>query len=369
MKKFILNLIFILFNSSLLAQVSNTGLLDTTNGTALDKLIISGYIDTYFGVTNAKTIENNIPYFVNMQRNNELNVNLAFIDLRYRTDNFRARFIPGFGTYVNANYTNENGTLKNIIESSVGFKLFKNKNIWADVGVLGSPYTNESAISKDHLMYTRSFAPEYVPYYLSGIKFTIPLNQKFMAYLYLLNGWQIIQDNNAKKSLGTQLEYRPNQYHLFNWNTYIGNEQSTLNPNFTMRYFTDLYWIYSKNNWAATSCIYIGNQLTNENTTSKNNIWWQANLIGKYAFNSKYSLSGRVEYFKDPNNIHVISTNLIPGFSSFSGGLCFNYNINKNSVFRVEARQFWTEENHYLSSIGNPDNKMTWIISNITAYF
>lgn len=114
-----------------------------------------------------------------MQRNNELNVNLAFIDLRYRTDNFRARLIPGFGSYVNANYTNENGTLKNIIESSVGFKLFKNKNIWADVGILGSPYTNESAISKDHLMYTRSFAPEYVPYYLSGVKFTVPLYQKF----------------------------------------------------------------------------------------------------------------------------------------------------------------------------------------------
>jgi hypothetical protein len=369
MKKLFIYINFLLLSHPVWTQVSNTGLLDTASGTALDKLIISGYIDTYYGVTNSKTENNNIPYFITMQRNNELNVNLAFIDLRYRTNNFRARFIPGFGTYVNANYSNENGTLKNIIESSIGFKLFKNKDIWIDAGVLGSPYTNESVISKDHLMYTRSFAPEYVPYYLSGIKLTVPLNQKFMAYLYLLNGWQVIQDNNSKKSLGTQLEYRPNQYHLFNWNTYIGNEQSHSAVHFKMRYFTDVYWIYAKNKWAATSCLYVGNQVTNENNSSKNNIWWQANLIGKYAFNSSYSLSGRIEYFKDPNNIHIISTNLIPGFSSFSGGLCFNYNVNKNAVFRLEARQFWAENNHYLSKIGNPDNKMTWIISNITAYF
>ncbi|NJN00112.1 MAG: outer membrane beta-barrel protein, partial [Phormidesmis sp. RL_2_1] len=53
-------------------------------------------------------------------------------------------------------------------------QLFKNKQIWLDAGVFGSPYTNESAISKDHLMYTRSFAPEYVPYYLAGVKLSVP---------------------------------------------------------------------------------------------------------------------------------------------------------------------------------------------------
>ncbi|MBL0083634.1 MAG: outer membrane beta-barrel protein [Saprospiraceae bacterium] len=90
-------------------------------------------------------------------------------------------------------------------------------------------YTNESAISKDHLMYTRSLAPEYVPTIFSGVKLTMPISAKVTAYLYLLNGWQQIKDNNVNLAFGSQLEYRPDDQNLINWNTYIGDESSPSN--------------------------------------------------------------------------------------------------------------------------------------------
>jgi hypothetical protein len=273
----------LLFSIDLKAQVTNTGLVDTSGGVKINKLAIGGYLDAYYGISSEKNGSNTVPYFVNMSRNNELNINLAYVDIRYTDSNFRVRFVPGFGTYMNANYANEQGTLKHIVEGSVGFRLSKKRNIWLDAGVLGSPYTNESAVSKDHLMYTRSIAPEYVPYYLSGVKLSFPLSKKTIAYLYLLNGWQQIIDQNDSKSIGTQVEYRPTDKLLINWNTYIGDERSSITPNYRLRFFSDVYAIFTPNEkWMYTSCVYVGNQRVASLNETKNQTWWQANVIGKY---------------------------------------------------------------------------------------
>ena len=203
---------------------------------------------------------------------------------------------------MNANYQQEKGSLKNLVEASVGYRIFKEKDIWIDYGVLGSPYTNESAISRDHLMYTRSLAPEYVPYYLSGAKISLPLSEKFTAYLYLINGWQQIQDQNRGKSIGTQLEFRPDSKNLINWNTYLGDERSATRPNDRLRAFSDVYWIHkSGKNWEFTSCFYGGFQNNLFQSFKSEVFWWQANFIARYSFTEKISLSGRWEYFSDPN--------------------------------------------------------------------
>lgn len=159
------------------AQVVNTATMDTLESTILGHVGIGGYIDTYYSYNFNKPASGNTSYLVASARPNEVSINLAYVDLRYRSERVRARFVPGFGTYMNANYATEPATLAHIVEGYVGVKLFKNSALWLDMGVLGSPYTNESAVSKDHLMYTRSLAPEYVPYYLTGIKASIPFRR------------------------------------------------------------------------------------------------------------------------------------------------------------------------------------------------
>jgi len=145
-----LSLLFILISLVSRGQIVNTATMDTLETTVIGRLAVGGYMDTYYGYNFSRPASGANPYFVTSNRHDELNINLAYIDLRYRSTNFRARFVPGFGTYVNANYVNETGTLKNIIEATVGLRLSARRNIWVDVGVMGSPYTNESAISKDH---------------------------------------------------------------------------------------------------------------------------------------------------------------------------------------------------------------------------
>ncbi len=366
---FCLVIMVLLSRQNASAQVVNTGLMDTSNFDYQGKVTVGGYVDTYYGYNFNKPSTGENPYFVSMARHNEFNINLAFVDVKYSSSRLRARFVPGFGTYINANYASEPGALKNIVEANVGVKLFNNKNIWLDAGVLGSPYTNESAISKDHLMYTRSFAPEYVPYYLSGIKLTVPLNEKFNGYVYLINGWQQIQDQNKGKSVGTQLEYRPNNFWLLNWNTYVGDERSASAPQNRTRYFSDVYFIYTKGKLSATGSLYSGiQQVMLTSGSTENRKWFNANLIGRYSFSDKVSLSGRVEYFNDPKSVQIAPITSINGFSSYSSGLCLNLHLASNIMARFEGRTFFSTKDVYLRD-NNPVKTSNLLISNLTIWF
>jgi hypothetical protein len=309
-------ILLLFITSKALGQVANSGMVNVYDTLEKGKVTVGGLVDVYYGYDLSNPINADRPYAISSGRHNEVNINLAYADFRYINDFVRAHFVPGFGTYVNTNYAGEKGTLKNLIEANVGVRLSKKKDIWVDAGVLPSPYTNESAISKDHLMYTRSFAPEYVPYYLSGVKLSLPLSSKFKSYWYLLNGWQTIQDNNKNLSLGTQIEYRPGNKWLFNWDTYVGDESSVINPSFRTRYFTDLYMIYNPDGkWSATACAYLGYQ-EKKDTLNKQSFsqWWQVNAIMQYRFNKKASLAFRAEYFDDEGSVQIAANNKINGF-------------------------------------------------------
>ena len=346
-------------------QVVNTATMDTTGFAYKGKVTVEGYIDAYYAYNFNKPAGKDQPYFVSMARDREVNINLAYIDVKYSTSRLRARFVPGFGTYINANYAGENGSLKNIVEGSVGIRISPKKNIWIDAGVFGSPYTNESAISKDHLAYTRSFAPEYVPYYLTGVKLTVPLSHKVNAYFYLLNGWQQIQDQNDKMSMGTQLEYRPTDNLLLNWNTYVGDERSASDTTIATRYFTDVYMIYSKGRFSATSCVYAGAQ---KQSGSGTGYWWQANFIARYNLTEKLSVTGRIEHFSDPSSVQVVAINGEKGFRTSSSSLGLNYKLAENVLLRMEGRTFFSDQAVYSRNDAFVKDSNT-VTSNITIWF
>jgi opacity protein-like surface antigen len=346
------------------AQVANTSVMDTTDFRYQGKVTVEGYLDLYYAYDFNKPEKNIRPYFVSMNRHNEVSLNVAFIDLKYSSARLRARFVPAFGSYMNSNYALEEGTFKNIVEASAGVKISKQKNIWIDAGIFGSPYTNESAISKDHLTYTRSFAPEYVPYYLAGIKLSLPLSDKVNAYLYLLNGWQQINDQNKNKSVGTQLEYRPSEHWLINWNTYAGKESSASDTTIGMRVFSDVYFIYSKNKWSSTFCVYGGSQEQKERTAT----WWQANIIARYQFADKFFLSGRLEYFNDVHAVQIVPITSSESFNSFGVSMGVDYKLAENILIRLEGRTFASTKDVYLRNNVEVSNS-SLLTSNITIWF
>lgn len=379
--KFIAISVIASYSASLNAQVSNTGFIDTTGSEHLGKISIGGYVDAYYGHFRGSTMgTGQVPYFVSSAANNEMSINLAFIDLRFQDEKTRARFVPGFGTYMNSNYAAEPGSLKNIVEASVGFKITRKKNIWLDLGVIGSSITNESPVSKDHLMYTRSFSSENTPYYQSGARLSIQATPKLKLALYGLNGWQQIRDMNNFKSGALQMEWTINKNHLLNWDVYGGDERSPSKPLDRMRWFTDLYWIGNVDEkWKFTSCIFFGIQQrrylspgpqTNLGAVYSYQQFWNANFIANRKLSKEFSLSGRAEWFNDPET--VLLGNMIrsgSGFSGGSGGLCLNFKPGDKIMLRAEWRHLYSPENAFTGTSGNATKQANWFTTSAALWF
>lgn len=329
-----------------------------------------GYVDTYFGFDFNKPKDANRPYFVSSARHTEFNINLAYLSLKFNSPRARATFTPGFGTYMNANYSMERSTLQNLLEANVGIKLLKDKDLWLDVGVMPSPYSTESAISFDQLMYSRSIGSENVPYYLTGGRLSFPLGKKVNLSLYLLNDWQVIQDENLPLAFGTQLEYKLSSHLSLYWNTYIGNETSVNNPTYEERYFSDFYANWNPiPRFTFTASLYGGIQNLLDSTEKNNGNWWQVNIQGRFQFLPQHSLAARLEYFDDPKEILVRTITGVDGFNVSSASICYTWTVIKQVLFRVEARQFLSSHYIYFDPHDHFSNNDFLLISSLTAKF
>jgi len=343
---------------------------DSSLKAALKKrnLTLEGYVDVYYSYAASHPAGGTRPYVVNYSRDNEINLDLAYLSLKYTSDRIRAAFTPGFGTYMNANYADERQTLENILEAYVGIRLFKDKNIWLDGGVFSSPYTNETVYSFDQLTYTRSLGAENTPYYLTGAKLTVPLGPLWTIYLYLLNGWQVIQSQHDPLDGGSQLEYKPNDKWDVNWNTYIGNESSTTNPNYKRRFFLDGYITYTSSaKWAFTADAYSGWQQQVEEGLTKTRNWWNVNFCARYTFAPNNSISARVEHYDDPYEILEKAVTNATSFKLSSASLGYNLSVTDDAMIRVEARYFKSPSGIYPLRNQTDADQDLWLTVGLTA--
>jgi len=336
-----------------------------------NKVEIGAFLDVYYQYQFNQPKSGDVPYFVSSNRHNEMSVNLAYLDIKYTEDRMRMHFIPGFGGYMDANYAAETGSFKHFVEANIGVKPFRQKNIWIDAGVLPSPFSTETAISKDQPMYTRSLAPEYVPYYLSGVKLTVPIKKDLTTYWYIVNGWQNIRDNNQQKSIVGQFEFVPNNNHTFIGNVYVGQEQFDLHPDWRIRTFYDLQWTCKINKaLTAYTCVYLGqqNRVDSVNQTSKAQ-WGQANTVLKWTMSNQSFLSFRMEYFKDMSGIQLQSINPVPGSVLYGSGLCYSHMLGSKSMFRLEYRALKSPYAMFNSSNGYGLKSSQSLVANLSAWF
>lgn len=354
------------FSTQTYAQ-SNPGMMeDTSGGQRLGKIQIEAYIDAYFGAFYPRSGQtaDALPTFVNHAVTNQATVNLAYLDFRYSTEKIRSRIIPAFGTYMEANYPNSKTGL--LMEASVGFRL--SRKTWLDAGILPSPISNETPLSKDHLMFTRSLAAEFVPYYFNGIRFQWNLRENLKLYAYLVNNWtsnvpdQFTNSRRYKSGL-IQGEWKPRPGHLFNLNLFAGPENRRAMmpiPSFIPNgegffSFADLYYVYAPEGkpFSLTACTWMGqlrwNPSQKEEADSRS-LTRQANLIAAYEIAKGHKISGRVEFYQqqiqtqNPNGSWKNAELNLARNQVASFGLGYAYQVYPGALVRLEGRHFMANQ-------------------------
>lgn len=336
-----------------------------------DTLSFTGGIDGYYALDCINFKSTTRPYATASSRLNQIALNLAWFGVGYTNERVRLQLTTGFGTFMRDNYANENVLNRFLLESYGGFKLSKKKGIWLDVGIFTSPYTYETPISKDQLLYSRSLAAENAPYYISGLRLTLPLSKKFTLTLYGINGWQTINFNNASArsiAFASQLQYKVKPNLSLYWNTFAGDAGSPNQQWLSARYFNDFSLVYTSKKWDVSATAYLGLQGV-YNSWGVDYAWYSLNTSARYKFDNHFSLAGRLEYFSDPNGILTAPNQLQTRPAEFvSGSLGFNYAPVKNVLFRLEGRGYGGHSGSFMRG-DIPVNYSIQLFSSLAVWF
>jgi hypothetical protein len=324
--------------------------------TVVGPVTITGFADAYYSyeLGDSSTHERQItpsgvtPVYSH-SRNNEFNINNAFIDAKYASDNVRAGLGLQAGTYVDANYAAETQTMRHLYEAVAGFKIVE--GIWVDAGIFASHIGLESAVSKDNWTLTRSLVADNTPYFETGAKFTYDPNPKWTFALLILNGWQNIRDNNSNKAVGTLVQYKPTSTLLFNSSTFIGEGRNAPDSDKRTRYFHDFYFTDQINGRLSVGGQFdVGFEERSATDSSLDN-WYSGMVIVHYQITERYAASARVEYYHDADGI-TIATNTAGNFVARGGSVGFDYAPAKNLLWRIELRTLHADHVIFVHSDG-----------------
>ncbi|UOQ97292.1 porin [Hymenobacter sp. 5317J-9] len=320
-----------------------------------------GFVDAYYGYDIKYANGNNRQFFLySHNRQNEFAINQALLGVRYDDGKVRGALGLHAGTYVSANYANEDVVLRHVYEAYAGFRPFA--NAWLDAGIFGSHIGFESAISKDNWTLTRSIMAENSPYFESGVRFTYEVGPKLTLTGVVLNGWQNIRETNQAKALGTQIQWKPSDKVLVNSSTFYGNEQPEGAP-VARRYFHNFFVTYAPAEQLNLALVFdVGKQ---QSAAAGYDTWHSAAAFVKYRLAEKLSGTLRGEYYYAERGVLIQSIKPEATDADFrvaGGSLNLDYAPASNVVCRVEGR--------YLNGINGlfarPDNLDNQSYGNLT---
>lgn len=313
------------------------------------KISWGGYVDGQYAFDFNNPPNGDRAFTTQPARSNEFNINLAFLEMKAESSKTRSRLALQAGTSVQSNYSSEpargtvsGGTLsRHLQEARVGYKI--SEATWIDAGVFFAPVGSESFVSRDNLTLTRSLVADYSPYYLSGVKLSHSFSDSLSALLMLTNGWQNISENNTDKSVGAGFEYVASDM-SFSYVTLIGSEVSSdLNGSARASEFRHFHDFIFKSSgladWEWVFQVDIGFQRRPGETSESQ--WLGTSLMSRYSFNSDQKISFRLESYKDPDQI-IIVTGRPDSFDGMGGSIGFDQALPDGVLWRTELRYLKT---------------------------
>ncbi|HRG07642.1 MAG TPA: outer membrane beta-barrel protein, partial [Cyclobacteriaceae bacterium] len=80
------------------------------------------------------------------------------------------------------------------------------------------------------------------------------------------------------------------------------------------------------------------------------------------------SVSGRLEYFEDRDEVHIDPITGVAGFETYSSSLGLNYKVADNILIRTEGRSFFSNKQVYERN-GEAVKNSNLITTNVTLWF
>jgi hypothetical protein len=276
-----------------------------TENTEDRTLQVAAFVDGFFAYNDNQPADH-LNFFpgvgTSAKRDNEFAINLAQADLWLAPEPVGFHLALGFGTATDVVHAAElpsvpahPDTWRNVVQASIQYQTKIGRGLLLEGGIYPSHIGFEAFATKDNWNYTRSWLGELSPYYQTGVKAAYPLSERWSTQVHLLNGWQVINDNNRGKSLGWQFAYAADRL-TWSLNGIVGPELTDNDRD--LRALVDTVLVYE-----ATSALSLGASLDagrQEQPAGASSRWHGIGLYGRYApQDSRMAFALRTEYYDD----------------------------------------------------------------------
>lgn len=297
------------------------------------KLIIGGYVSTYFALYDDETVNNGFVQIPTMAaRNKEFGLNTALVSMKYTAKNLRGNLGIHFGDIATTVWPSQYNMIQ---EANAGVKLVK--RLWLDAGFFKSHIGVESTEPRENITSSMAMADNFEPYYFAGAKLTYEVSDQLLLQVNSFNSYSTFVDNNKNKLIGTSIVYSPTNKISMTYNFLTGTETPDSVKTKQVRNYNNFYITYSSNKFLfALEANYGWQTNSSKKDSTKNAEMFSGLIVGKYQALSRIAVYARQEYFSDYDQMVTGSVNF--GRSLFGTTFGFEFKPFKNAAISIEGR-------------------------------
>lgn len=330
-----------------------------TDSTAVSKLTISGYADTYYqyNLNNPSPLGGNLGTTgagrVLDIHHNQFVLNLLQTKFAFESDQIEVVLEPVFGPGAElGNYGNSATSLS--IKQAYAAYSFSDK-LKLTAGQYGTHIGLELVDAYLNFHYSIDYLMGNGPIYHTGVKLDYQPSEKFALMAGVVNGWDMLLDNNPGKSLAATAKFMPSDKAFIALNWIGGDEDPSLLTGDTVSSYKHMFDILAPFTFGdrfhltlngAYGWYNFGDQPT------KN--WGGAAVYMDYDFTKKFALGFRFEYLDDT-----------PGAQNL-GATVFDYTLtgvikaaNDHIYFKPEVRMDTSSQDIYFTATGLSNTQTT----------
>ena len=239
-----------------------------------------------------------------------------------------------------------------LTEAYVDYRAPLGSSLGLRFGKFATYHGAEVIEARDNFNYSRSFLFNYaIPFTHTGFMAEYAFSKAFTADLYVVNGWDVTNDNNKGKTFGARFVVTPIEPLTMNFGFMYGPEQPHDSSNY--RFLFD--WLgalkATKNLTFMVNTDY-ANEEKDPLNAARNSKWYGVAGYAKYEFTDFFSTSIRAEYFNDQDGVRTGIPQKLKGVT-----ITPEFKIVKNLLVRPEYRHDWSNKDSFDSHHNNFDKK------------
>ncbi len=309
------------------------------------KVVFSGYVDAYYAYYTDSVGDGNFQQFPTVSPRSGFGLNVAMVSARYDGKKYRGVIALQYGDIPKSAWSPD---FNNILEAHAGLRLCK--KLWLDAGFFRTHFGTEALYPKENLASSITVDTWHEPFYECGMRLDYAPTDKLTIDLYVLNGYNLYVDNNAKKSVGLLATYALGDHGNIGYSNYIGDDTPTAADSIShLRFENNLFLNYTIKKLTMQAGVdYCTQQNSNLSLVPDvSGAAYSALLTLKYACTKHFAVVAREEWFDDPegflDGVRTDKNGYATGLNLTGTTIGAEYKPTPDSYLRLEGRQLITD--------------------------